>query len=103
VSVLSSAFLFTEGPHVLAARRSGDREAARNERQLEFWGKESNIMPVSTRSTQVSDLGEEVEALLNPAEPEGVFWDPAECLGALVGGGTGGGLLSPPTPRPKKG
>lgn len=63
------------------------------------------MMPVSTRSVQVSDLREEVGALLDPAEPEGVFWDPAECLGALIGGGTstGGGLLSPPVPRPKKG
>ncbi|MEV8309678.1 hypothetical protein AB0P36_20580 [Streptomyces flavidovirens] len=45
-------------------------------------------------------LTDEIESLLDPAEPEGVFHDTRECaaktllLGAL--------LASPPTPRPKK-
>jgi hypothetical protein len=45
-------------------------------------------------------LTEDVEALLEPAEPEGVFRDSSECLALLVL--EGGLLLSPPTPRPKK-
>lgn len=45
-------------------------------------------------------LTEDVEALLNPAEPDGVFRDSSECAALLLIGGAL--LLSPPTPRPKK-
>lgn len=45
-------------------------------------------------------LTEDVEALLNPAEPDGVFRDSSECAALLIFAGAV--LLSPPTPRPKK-
>ncbi|MFE2051975.1 MULTISPECIES: hypothetical protein [unclassified Streptomyces] len=45
----------------------------------------------------------DIEAALDPAEPDGVFRDSRECAAlALQSGGTSL-LLSPPTPRPKKG
>lgn len=44
---------------------------------------------------------EDVEALLNPVEPDGVFRDSSECAALLLVAGAL--LLSPPTPRPKKG
>ncbi|MFE6286309.1 hypothetical protein [Streptomyces sp. NPDC057877] len=44
-----------------------------------------------------------LDAALDPAEAEGVFRDSRECAAlALQSGGTTL-LLSPPTPRPKKG
>lgn len=64
------------------------------------------MMPVDApRTTSAQPMTEDVETLLNPAEADGTFHDSAECLGALLGGGSGsgGGILSPPTPRPKKG
>lgn len=61
------------------------------------------MLPVESRTTAPSDeLTKDVETLLNPAEADGTFHDTRKCLGALLGGGHGGGLLSPPTPRPKK-
>ncbi len=45
----------------------------------------------------------DVEEALNPVEAEGVFRDTRECLGAALLSGGGALLLSPPTPRPKKG
>ncbi|MBQ0889571.1 hypothetical protein RKD37_001003 [Streptomyces ambofaciens] len=45
----------------------------------------------------------DIDAALDPAEPDGVFRDSRECAAlALQSGGTSL-LLSPPTPRPKKG
>ncbi|MBU6531351.1 hypothetical protein ACFUIW_32310 [Streptomyces sp. NPDC057245] len=45
----------------------------------------------------------DIDAVLDPAEPDGVFRDSRECAAlALQAGGTQL-LLSPPTPRPKKG
>ncbi|MER7489229.1 hypothetical protein ABTY20_25640 [Streptomyces sp. NPDC126497] len=45
----------------------------------------------------------DIEAALDPAETDGVYRDSRECaaLALVVGGGAA--LLSPPTPRPKKG
>ncbi|MFG3157769.1 hypothetical protein ACGF7W_37690 [Streptomyces sp. NPDC048219] len=45
----------------------------------------------------------DIEAALDPAEADGVFRDSRECAAALVTSGHGFSLLSPPTPRPKKG
>ena len=52
----------------------------------------------STRALEI-----DIESALNPAEVEASFRDTRECaaLALLSGGGTL--LLSPPTPRPKKG
>ncbi|MCF6523357.1 hypothetical protein [Streptomyces sp. JJ36] len=47
------------------------------------------------------ELAGDVDALLNPAEPDGVFRDSRECASLLLA--KGAALLSPPTPRPKKG
>ncbi|MEU0754313.1 hypothetical protein [Streptomyces albogriseolus] len=45
----------------------------------------------------------DVEAALDPAETDGVYRDSRECAALALAGGSGGVLLSPPTPRPKKG
>ncbi|MEV6963292.1 hypothetical protein AB0M97_29875 [Streptomyces sp. NPDC051207] len=45
----------------------------------------------------------DIEAALDPAEPDGVYRDSRECAALALAGGQGGVLLSPPTPRPKKG
>lgn len=45
----------------------------------------------------------DVEAALDPAEQDGVFRDSRECAGLALHSGGGHLLLSPPTPRPKKG
>ncbi|MFF3334004.1 hypothetical protein ACFYWX_31385 [Streptomyces sp. NPDC002888] len=47
--------------------------------------------------------GLDIEAALDPAEPDGVFRDSRECAALAIAGGGGFVLLSPPTPRPKKG
>ncbi len=44
-------------------------------------------------------LAAEVEGLLAPAEPEGIYRDSSECIGALLLAGLL--LLAPPTSRPK--
>ncbi|MBB0243802.1 hypothetical protein FNQ90_06700 [Streptomyces alkaliphilus] len=46
-------------------------------------------------------LETDVEAALNPTEADGVFRDSRECAALLLLAGAL--LLSPPTPRPKKG
>jgi hypothetical protein len=43
----------------------------------------------------------DIEAVLDPAETDGVYRDSRQCSGLLLGGA--GLVLSPPTPRPKKG
>ncbi|MGV9558273.1 hypothetical protein [Streptomyces sp. NPDC003401] len=46
---------------------------------------------------------DDLEAVLDPAEPDGVFRDSRECAALALAHGGGSLLLSPPTPRPKKG
>ncbi len=48
-------------------------------------------------------LGIDVEEALNPTEIEGTFRDTRECANLALLSGGGALLLSPPTPRPKKG
>jgi hypothetical protein len=50
---------------------------------------------------RVRDL--DLEAVLDPAEPDGVYRDSRECAALALSSGTTSLLLSPPTPRPKKG
>jgi hypothetical protein len=45
----------------------------------------------------------DLEAALNPLEVGGTFRDTRECAALALAAGSGGLLLSPPTPRPKKG
>ncbi|CQR60075.1 Hypothetical Protein SCO [Streptomyces leeuwenhoekii] len=47
--------------------------------------------------------GVDLEEALDPAEPEGVYRDSRQCAALALAGGTLKLLLSPPTPRPKKG
>ncbi|MFD4262563.1 hypothetical protein ACFWR9_34310 [Streptomyces sp. NPDC058534] len=51
--------------------------------------------------TRIEDI--EIDAVLDPAEPDGVFRDSRECAALALQSGGGNLLLSPPTPRPKKG
>jgi hypothetical protein len=50
-------------------------------------------------ATVETPLAAEVEELLEPAEPDGVFRDSRECSGSLLLAALL--LISPPTPRPK--
>ncbi|MDJ0467079.1 hypothetical protein [Streptomyces sp. H27-C3] len=52
-------------------------------------------------TTEALDI--ELDAALDPGETEGVYRDTRESLALALIGGAGGLLLSPPTPRPKKG
>ncbi|MDO0909848.1 hypothetical protein QQM39_02910 [Streptomyces sp. DT2A-34] len=45
----------------------------------------------------------DLEAALDPAEPDGVFRDSRECAALALLSADTKLLLSPPTPRPKKG
>ncbi|KOG42473.1 hypothetical protein [Streptomyces resistomycificus] len=45
----------------------------------------------------------DVEAALDPVEADGTFRDSRECAALALSSGTTSLLLSPPTPRPKKG
>ncbi|MFG2512159.1 hypothetical protein [Streptomyces sp. NPDC048584] len=47
--------------------------------------------------------GTDLDAALDPAETEGVYRDSRECAALAAVAGGGAALLSPPTPRPKKG
>ncbi|MHC3467541.1 hypothetical protein ACYF6T_02390 [Streptomyces sp. 7R007] len=51
--------------------------------------------------TRVRDI--DLDAVLDPAEPDGVYRDSRECAALALSSGTTNLLLSPPTPRPKKG
>lgn len=53
-----------------------------------------------TARAETTGLATEVEALLNAAEPEGIYRDTRECSGASLLLGLL--LASPPTPRPQK-
>ncbi|MCT2589734.1 hypothetical protein LHJ74_07340 [Streptomyces sp. N2-109] len=60
------------------------------------------MMPVGTPNTLATEtMADDVESLLNPTEADGIFRDSAECAGLLLF--VGALLLSPQTPRPKKG
>ncbi|MFD5199514.1 hypothetical protein ACFWM7_04955 [Streptomyces sp. NPDC058375] len=56
-----------------------------------------------TTDTTATDIELDLDAALNPGEVEGVYRDSRECAALVLIAGTGGLLLSPPTPRPKKG
>ncbi|CAM5639726.1 hypothetical protein SPURM210S_08231 [Streptomyces purpurascens] len=45
----------------------------------------------------------DIEAALDPAETDGIYRDSRECAALALFKGGFGLLLSPPTPRPKKG
>ncbi|MDG9719887.1 hypothetical protein [Streptomyces sp. DH24] len=45
----------------------------------------------------------DIDAALDPAEPDGVYRDSRRCAALALASGTTKLLLSPPTPRPKKG
>ncbi|WP_225632826.1 hypothetical protein [Streptomyces solaniscabiei] len=60
-------------------------------------------MPSNDKVLQDVTEDIDIEAALDPTEADGVFRDSRECAAALVQGGHGHVLLSPPTPRPKKG
>ncbi|GAB2825970.1 hypothetical protein ACWGJ2_30545 [Streptomyces sp. NPDC054796] len=53
--------------------------------------------------TRTTGLDTDIEAALNPIEADGVFRDSRKCAGLALASGGGHLLLSPPTPRPKKG
>ncbi|MER7110557.1 hypothetical protein [Streptomyces sp. NPDC000229] len=48
-------------------------------------------------------LDSDIEATLNPGEAQGFYRDTRECAALALEAGAGKLLLSPPTPRPKKG
>ncbi|MGY1525971.1 hypothetical protein ACW69C_19760 [Streptomyces sp. MN3] len=45
----------------------------------------------------------DIEAALDPAEADGVYRDSRQCAALALLSGGGKLMLSPPTPRPKKG
>ncbi|WP_037885555.1 hypothetical protein [Streptomyces viridochromogenes] len=51
----------------------------------------------------MSGIRTDLEAALDPAEPDGVFRDSRECASLALLSADTKLLLSPPTPRPKKG
>ncbi|MDN3297562.1 hypothetical protein QWM81_26705 [Streptomyces ficellus] len=57
--------------------------------------------PVVQDRTKVLDT--DIESVLNPGEAEGFYRDSRECAVLALEAGAGKLLLSPPTPRPKKG
>ncbi|MER6053218.1 hypothetical protein ABT168_38260 [Streptomyces sp. NPDC001793] len=54
-----------------------------------------------TAPVETAALASEVEGLLSPDEPDGIYRDSRECGGAVLL--LGALLFSPPTPRPKSG
>ncbi|WP_189299882.1 hypothetical protein [Streptomyces albospinus] len=52
-----------------------------------------------TAPGETTALATEVEGLLSPEEPDGVFRDTRKCVDGLLALGLI--LISPPTPRPK--
>ncbi|MEV8345953.1 hypothetical protein ACWFRQ_16040 [Streptomyces niveus] len=61
-------------------------------------------MATETNAREITrDLDIDMDAVLSPSEAEGTYRDSRECAALLLIGGAGGLLLSPPTPRPKKG
>ncbi|MET9551522.1 hypothetical protein [Streptomyces sp. NPDC006645] len=58
---------------------------------------------MSNETNITRDLDVDIDAVLSPSEAEGTYRDSRECASLALIGGAGGLLLSPPTPRPKKG
>ncbi|MET9800933.1 hypothetical protein [Streptomyces sp. NPDC006368] len=61
---------------------------------------------MSAIETAVQDrtvLDIDIESALDPSEAEGFYRDTRECGILALQAGAGSALLSPPTPRPKKG
>ncbi|WP_328420501.1 hypothetical protein [Streptomyces sp. NBC_00443] len=52
---------------------------------------------------EITGVRTDLEAALDPAEPDGVFRDSRECAALALLSADTKLLLSPPTPRPKKG
>ncbi|MGW0331501.1 hypothetical protein ACWD0J_06405 [Streptomyces sp. NPDC003011] len=62
------------------------------------------MTPTEARVTDVTEIHDaDVEAALDPAEADGIFRDSRECAALALSSGSTTLLLSPPTPRPKKG
>ncbi|WP_329458136.1 hypothetical protein [Streptomyces sp. NBC_01497] len=61
----------------------------------------ASVAPVTRELTELQDT--DLEAALNPLEAGGTFRDTRECAALALASGAGSLLLSPPTPRPKKG
>lgn len=60
-----------------------------------------SVMEITShRTTDAPALGQDVEALLNQPEPEGIYRETERCAALLLLAGAL--LLSPPTPRPKR-
>ncbi|MFE6171384.1 hypothetical protein [Streptomyces sp. NPDC056464] len=61
-------------------------------------------MPSIDKAIQdTASVRTDLEAALDPAEPDGVFRDSRECAALALLSADTKLLLSPPTPRPKKG
>ncbi|WP_020116088.1 hypothetical protein [Streptomyces canus] len=62
---------------------------------------------MSSTEFQLEDLtevpGTDVEAALDPVEADGVYRDSRQCAALALTSSSSNLLLSPPTPRPKKG
>ncbi|MGW0421424.1 hypothetical protein [Streptomyces sp. NPDC003015] len=62
---------------------------------------------MSSTEFQLEDLtevpGTDVEAALDPVEADGYYRDSRQCAGIALMSSSSNLLLSPPTPRPKKG
>ncbi|MFF4028296.1 hypothetical protein ACFYZ2_00745 [Streptomyces sviceus] len=62
---------------------------------------------MSSTEFQLEDLTEvpgiDVEAALDPVEADGVYRDSRQCAALALTSSSSNLLLSPPTPRPKKG
>ncbi|MFJ4468108.1 hypothetical protein ACIP2X_11620 [Streptomyces sp. NPDC089424] len=56
---------------------------------------------ITTEITGIENA--DLDAVLDPAEADGVYRDSRECAALALSEGGGSLLLSPPTPRPKKG
>jgi hypothetical protein len=61
-------------------------------------------MPSMDKATKdTTGVRTDLDAALDPAEPDGVFRDSRECAALALLSADTQLLLSPPTPRPKKG
>ncbi|MGV9572797.1 hypothetical protein ACWDRX_26305 [Streptomyces nigra] len=61
-------------------------------------------MPSMDKATKdMTGVRTDLDAALDPAEPDGVFRDSRECAALALLSADTQLLLSPPTPRPKKG
>ncbi|MEV0777635.1 hypothetical protein ACIBLA_09120 [Streptomyces sp. NPDC050433] len=61
-------------------------------------------MSTATNARDVTkDLDVDIDSVLSPSEAEGTYRDSRECAALALAAGGGAVLLSPPTPRPKKG